>query len=205
LSLSHTATPQIHTLSLHDALPIYQPAQPLHRHEAARPGRLRRDDLAALRLRHLRPARPPRRRPRPHGHARRSHRPLSLLRRVFHGEFLLPSLLLRARPRSARAHDHRAVHTHPHRHPKNRQLRPDQPAPVRRSPARRLPPARHRRHVVLPEGGTVTRLRSLARLACAALALSAAARAADLPAGTPGDTLRARLLAAAPGDTVVVG
>ena len=50
----------------------------------------------------------------------------------------------------------------------------------------------------------MTRLRSLARLACAALALSAAARAADLPAGTPGDTLRARLLAAAPGDTVVV-
>ena len=105
-----------------------QHAEPLHRDEADRAGRLRRDDVDAVRHRHLRAA----------GAAGggdgadrapgRSRRAVRLLRRVLAGHLRLSAVELRPPSRSARADADRAVHAGRDRQPADRQLRPDQPA-----------------------------------------------------------------------------
>ena len=105
-----------------------QHAQPLHRHEADRAGRLRRDEVDALRHRRLRPARAAGGGDGAHREPGRSRRAVRLLRRVLAGHVRLSAVQLRPPSRSARADAHRAVHAGGDRQPADRQLRPDQPA-----------------------------------------------------------------------------
>ena len=106
-----------------------QHAQPLHRHEADRAGRLRRDDVDAVRHRRVRAARAAR-----GGH--RAHRTASSISaccsstsaRSRSGTLRLSAVELRPPSRSARADDDQAVHAGRDRQPADRQLRPDQPA-----------------------------------------------------------------------------